>query len=149
MKATRFIALFAVILLVACGAPRRVVLNYKRELSALTMKVGVSGSFYLASGSFGSDPIYIFVEKDNFGMSAVKSIPVQKGVYIEDIIVGETPYVEFYDCKDGGLGVYCSSVEGAPEVLDSGYSSYNYYVFHVPQGTLATSYDLGFSPPQP
>lgn len=148
MKTKCFLAFFVLIFLVACGA-QGTVLDYKRELSALTMRVGVSGSFFLASGSFGSNPIYIFVETDDSGMSAVKSVPITYGVYVKDIQEGSTPFVEYYTCEYAdGTGSNCLGVEGVPEVISNTYISY-YYVFHIPQGTLATSYDLGFTPPQP
>lgn len=146
MKGVRYFTLFLLVVVVATllsaceGTKEQVDLKYSRELTSLAIRSGVSGSFFLGSGSVNSDPVYIFAEKGEDGLVAVKIIPHTIGVYKEDVGNGETSYVEFYRCPN-----YCRY--SLPQALQGSYSLQSFYVFHIPSGSVASVYDLGFTKP--
>jgi hypothetical protein len=125
-----------VLLLSACVVPTHV--DYHRELVALNVRDGVSGAFFLGSGSISSSPAYVFAEKGTDGLVAIKTVRQNEAVYKEDV-QGDTPYVEHFKCDSS-----CDNRD-LPETLKQSERIGGYYVFHIPKGSLVSTYDLGFS----
>ncbi len=129
--------------------PPRVILDYKRDLAVLTTRSNLSGLFFLASGVINTEPMYVFIEVDSKGLSVVKSVPIIEGAYQEDIVI-EKPYVERFRCVEAvNSPINCAkNIEGVPEAFEPRPwpPMCNFYIFHIPKGSVASTYDLGFTP---
>lgn len=117
---------------------------YVRNLNVLVTRIGVEGSYYLGTGSTQTETYYVFHEQDSQGYSAIKTAPAECSAYVEDIKQGASPIVEKIYCANSwGQTQLCMFADGTPEVVGS---CNNYYLFHIPEGTVASIYDLGLVP---
>lgn len=146
MKATKkwpALVLLLATILSACSS----FMEAKHELTGLARVDGVQGHFFLASGYVGEDQKWVYSIKGEDKVSAVLSIDIEEGAYVEDIRPGETPYVEIFRCGEKWWNINFSNCEETlPEVLRPyGVMIGRLHIFHIPPNSVATLEELGFT----
>lgn len=111
--------------------PTKEVLKEEYELHAIVDNSEITGSFFLGCGSVGEDKYYSYIIETERGKT-VETLKIDgiNDIYFKDTV--ETPMLKYYESeleKDWWNWFSISAGD-------------NYYVFHIPEGSIIEDYQI-------
>ena len=127
MVGTFVLALISAILSLPC----KEVLKEEYELHAIVDNSEITGNFFLGCGSIGEDKYYSYIIETERGKT-VKTLKIEEcnDIYFKDTV--ETPMLKYYEPEFEKDWWYWFAFP----IED------NYWVFHIPEGSIIEDYEI-------